>query len=94
MRAEVTPFPETGENIYLQQIFKEIRCQQNNIFLRSGITELWNYAEHNNIMELKMNRSLNKIGALVQIICYGFVSIIIILAYQVLMIPLTIIEGI
>lgn len=55
MRAEVTPFPENGENIYLQQIFKEIRCQQNNIFLRSGITELWNYAEHNNIMELKMN---------------------------------------
>ena len=46
------------------------------------------------IMELKMNRSLKRMGALVQIICYGFVSIIIILAYQVLMIPLTIIEGI
>ena len=50
--------------------------------------------DYEDIMELKMNRSLKKIGALVQIICYGFVSIIIILAYQVLMIPLTIIEGI
>ena len=50
--------------------------------------------DYEDIMELKMNRSLKRIGALVQIICYGFVSIIIILAYQVLMIPLTIIEGI
>ena len=50
--------------------------------------------DYEDIMELKMNRSLKRMGALVQIICYGFVSIIIILAYQVLMIPLTIIEGI
>ncbi|MGN1399596.1 MAG: hypothetical protein ACI4WG_06345 [Erysipelotrichaceae bacterium] len=50
-------------------------------------------ADYKEIIELKLNRLLKKIAVVVQLVCYGFVCIIIVLAYQVLMIPLSLIEG-
>ena len=55
MRAEEMLFLGNRKNTDLHQILKEIRCQQNNIFEKSGIIESRNCAENNNIMELKMS---------------------------------------
>ena len=44
-------------------------------------------------VEKRIERALKKLTAVLSVLCYGFVFIIIILAYQVLLLPLELLEG-
>ena len=49
--------------------------------------------DYQQIIELKLSNLIKRITKTFQIICYLFVSIVIVLAYEVLMIPLDMLEG-
>ena len=50
-------------------------------------------ADYRAIVEKRLERTLKRLTVIMSALCYGFVIVIIILAYQVLLLPLELLEG-
>ncbi len=82
------PLAESLKSEYFDEQFTAIALYglQQDSFLSS-------LADYRIIVERKLERSLRKLTIIMSALCYGFVIVIIILAYQVLLLPLELLEG-
>jgi type II secretory pathway component PulF len=82
------PLSESLKSEYFDEQFTAIALYglQEDDFLKS-------LADYRSVMERRLERLLKKLTAILSVLCYGFVLVIIILAYQVLLLPLELLED-